>query len=278
MESLKTKKESSMNRLLVMFMVILMSFCNGCSYFKRKGTWGKKAMWPISGSRISDAFVKNIKSPHVWAPAAGAGVIHFSGYDKKISSWASEQNPIYGSQKNATDYSDTLNQILYVEAGVSVFLTPSWDEGGGDYMLSKLKGGTVSFFSMSLAEDFNNNVRKYVKRERPNGSDLRSLPSGHSTTAGASAAVFRKNMDHVGLDQNWLRVVNGLNTTLAAGVLWARVEAKAHYPTDVLMGYSVGNFISGFIFDSLMNLEPNEYVTLYPNEHKGMTLSYSLNF
>lgn len=278
MESRKTKKGFDMNRLVGVLIVILMSFCNGCSYLKRKGSWGKKALWPISSSRISEAFIKNIKSPHVWGPAAGAGAIHLSGYDKKISSWASEHNPIYGSQKNASNSSDTLNQILYVESGISVFLTPSWNGSEGDYVVSKLKGGTVSFFSMSLAEDFNNSVRKYVKRERPNGKDMRSLPSGHSTTAGASSAVLRKNMDHVGMDQNWLRVVNGLNTTLAAGVLWARVEAKAHYPTDVLMGYSVGNFISGLIFDSLMNLDPNEYISLYPNENKGMTLSYSLGF
>lgn len=267
-----------MKKSILILVILLLSFCNGCSYFKRKGNWGKKALWPISGSKISDAFIKNLKSPHVWAPAAGAGVIHLSGYDKKISSWASEHNPIYGSQKNASNASDKINQILYIESGASVLLTPSWNGSEGDYLARKLKGGAVTFLSMSLAEDFNNNVRKYVKRERPNGSDMRSLPSGHATSAGSSTAVLRRNMSNVGLDDNWYRVVNGLNTTLAAGVMWARVEAKAHYTTDVLMGYSVGNFISGFIFDSLMNLEPEENISLYPNEYKGMTFAYSMSF
>ena len=120
----------------------------------------------------------------------------------------------------------------------------------------------MTYFSFSLSEDFTNFVRKYVKRERPNGSDLRSLPSGHATGAGASSAILRRNVDELGMNNAWGKVVSGVNSTLAAGVLWARVEANAHNTTDVLLGYSVGSFVSGFIFDSLMNLDPTEHVTI----------------
>lgn len=259
-------------------LLILLCLSHGCSFFKRRGDWGKKAIWPVSGSRVSRAFIKNIKSPHVWLPAAGAGLIQLSGQDKKMSSWGSENNPIFGSQRNASDMSDVLNNVLIAGSGTSIFFPASWNGSEGDYLGRKVKGGLVVFTSLASSEMFNNSVRQFVKRERPNGRDMRSLPSGHATVAGANAAILRRNVETSGMNPTLISIANGVNTTLAAGVLWARVEAKAHYTTDVLVGYGVGNFVSGFLFDSLMNLEPNETVSLYPNEYKGMTLSYALAF
>jgi hypothetical protein len=46
-------------------------------------------------------------------------------------------------------------------------------------------------------------------------------------------------------------------TSLAAGAAWARVEAREHYPTDVLMGMALGNFTAVLIHDAFL-LENNQ--------------------
>jgi len=43
---------------------------------------------------------------------------------------------------------------------------------------------------------------------------------------------------------------------VALGTGWARVEAQKHYPSDVLAGMALGNFMAAFIYDAFMGLEP----------------------
>lgn len=59
--------------------------------------------------------------------------------------------------------------------------------------------------------------------------------------------------------------------------MWARVEGKRHYLTDSLTGYSIGYFVSGFLYDSLMNLEDHETLVFSPFNDK-MTLTYQVRF
>ena len=262
----------------ITLLILAFSLLPSCSSIKSRGTWGEKAIWPLSKERIKESFIKNITSTHVWLPVAGAGAVQLSGYDRKISAWASGHHPIYGTQKNASHYSDRLSNFLLYEAYASVIFTPSWNDSEGRYLFSKVKGGAVTYFSINGAEDFNNNTRKYIKRERPNKSDKRSFPSGHATRGGASNVVLNRNINATRISDGWKTSINTVNTGLSMGMLWSRVEAKAHYTTDVLMGYAVGNFVSGFIFDSLMNLDPNESISVYPNDAGNFSAVYAVNF
>jgi membrane-associated phospholipid phosphatase len=40
---------------------------------------------------------------------------------------------------------------------------------------------------------------------------------------------------------------------LTFGTAWARVEAGAHYPSDVLVGMSIGNFFGLMFSDAFLN-------------------------
>jgi len=44
--------------------------------------------------------------------------------------------------------------------------------------------------------------------------------------------------------------------TITAGTAWARVEAGAHYPSDVLVGVALGNFFAAFFTEAFLGLEP----------------------
>jgi len=77
-------------------------------------------------------------------------------------------------------------------------------------------------------------VKVAVSRERPDASDNRSFPSGHSSNAFTLAAVIER---HYG----WKAGVPAY--AVAAAIGWARVEADKHYLSDVLAGATLGYIV-----------------------------------
>lgn len=70
-----------------------------------------------------------------------------------------------------------------------------------------------------------------VREERPNGSDRRSFPSGHTSLAATGAEFIRKEYGW-----GW-----GVPAYLLTGFVgWSRVQADQHYTHDVLAGAAVG--------------------------------------
>lgn len=51
-----------------------------------------------------------------------------------------------------------------------------------------------------------------------------------------------------------------------------------HYPSDILAGYALGHFVGGVIFDSLMNMDENEVLAIYPAPSGDLTAMYTLQF
>lgn len=74
-------------------------------------------------------------------------------------------------------------------------------------------------------------IKYSTQRERPNGSNSHSFPSGHSASAFATATVLQR---HYG----WKI---GVPATVAAGyVATARVHDNFHYLSDVIFGAAMG--------------------------------------
>lgn len=270
---------------MVILNLLLLSIClfnvTACSLFTKKGNWGKKALWPLSGSKISQAFKKNISSPHVWAPAAAAGVIYFSENDKKLSEDVHEKNRVFQTEKNSSHWSDQLADVLMVEMFVTPLFTASADEEGGltNYVANKVKGYTVIGLATRAADYTRDRIADTAKRQRPNKVDYRSFPSGHSTQAGSRNIVVSRNLDAIPMD-NRLRIgLKSINTAMAGTLIYSRIEAHRHYASDVLMGYSLGAFMTGFVYDSLMNWDPEspETFTFVPMKDQ-FSLQYTYYF
>lgn len=254
-----------MNFRLSLLLLSVLS-CSSCSLFTKKGKWGRDAIWPIKGSRIKDAFIKNAKSPHVWVPLIGAGAVHWAGYDKKISKSQVQEKALYTTPKNTSYWSDQLNKILLYEMYASILLTSSMpeDESLKQWAWSKTKGGLVTNFASSSSKFSRDVLAKFFKRERPNQLDNLSFPSGHSAEAGSRNMLISKNLDHIEMHPYLRTGLNVGNTIMATGTLWARLEGERHYPSDILAGYAVGSFVAGFVWDSLMNLDENESFSVLP--------------
>ena len=91
---------------------------------------------------------------------------------------------------------------------------------GGDIMRAQLVG-----------QAYAQALKFTVQRERPDGSNHVSFPSGHSASAFATATVLQR---HYGW---WV----GVPATLVAGyVATARVHDNKHYLSDVIFGGALG--------------------------------------
>jgi membrane-associated phospholipid phosphatase len=83
-------------------------------------------------------------------------------------------------------------------------------------------------------------LKRTVEERRPDGSDRRSFPSGHTSTAFAAAATLHQRY-------GWKL---GLPATLMAGFVGvARVEARKHFWQDVVVGAAIGE-AAGFLITS----------------------------
>lgn len=260
-------------------LLIACTLLSSCSLLTRKGDWGKDAFWPLKGSRIKDAFIKNITSPHVWIPASGAAITYFGNYDKKITRWAHDENLFFDNHEDASDWSDNLLTILENEMYLSMFLTASSSEDPTikEYVVNKGKGYLVIRIATRSTDIVRDKAANFFKREKPNHVNKRSFPSGHSSKAASRSMITNRNLDSIPMNEYLRTGIRSVNTSAAGLMLIARVEGNAHYPSDALMGYALGSFFSGFLYDALMNMDPNEFVSIVPN-NGGIQWQYTLNF
>src|SRR5262249_11354817 len=84
-------------------------------------------LWP-TGARWKNASLNGLRDPITWGGAAGAAVVVAAGWDKKISKWAVENTPIFGSVDKAKSASDDLRSLCgYAMVGTALAVP------GGDY-------------------------------------------------------------------------------------------------------------------------------------------------
>jgi membrane-associated phospholipid phosphatase len=110
--------------------------------------------------------------------------------------------------------------------------------GIGTYTTGRLAGhgrlaqtGADIIRAQILSQAYVQALKFTVQRERPDGSDHYSFPSGHSASAFATAAVLQR---HYG----WKAGVPA--TVVAAYVATARVHDNKHYLSDVVFGAAMG--------------------------------------
>lgn len=93
-------------------------------------------------------------------------------------------------------------------------------------------------------------LKELVHERRPDGSDNRSFPSGHTSTSFAAAATLENRY-------GWKAGLPAF--VVASFVGLARVEANKHYVQDVVAGAAIGS-LSGFLLttrrDDAVRLTP----------------------
>lgn len=195
------------------------------------------------------------KSPWVWGPLAGAAVLQVDSWDEDVADWASDTTPVFGSVQHAADWSDGLRDVAVLGYAASVLATPS-GRLDGDWLVAKTKGALVGVAAAATTYNVTSGLKSLASRERPNGVDDRSFPSGHASTAAVFDTLTVRNLRSIDTSPA-LRTTFEIGAgAITAGTAWARVEAGVHYPSDVLVGIALGNFMATFFTEAFLGIGP----------------------
>lgn len=185
------------------------------------------------------------QDPLTWAPLAAAAVIAATDQDQQISDDLSSKTPIFSNQENANSQSDRMKNVLKLSAIMSAAFLPE------NYQSKYLTG---NFFTLLSVQGATDQIKSIADRERPNGEDRESFPSGHTSQAFAAARIVHDNLAlYDNLSEDSKNVLNVTAYSMAVGTAWARMEAQRHYPTDVLVGAAFGNFMATFFNEAFLN-------------------------
>lgn len=239
-----------MIRILIVSIVITLSACTHQSI-----TW----------ERTSEAAQHAAAHPSVWAPILGASVFAIDHLDRRTANYLSDHAPVFGNSESAGSASDDLESVLSVTAGISALAAPV--PAGDDAVLHRGEHLAVVVGGLALTGSITDGIKSATNRQRPNNSDDKSFPSGHASQAFASATFASANIHRAWGDSSGAQWADAGLYTAASLTAWARVEAQVHYPSDVLAGAALGNFIGRFLDELLLTDTDTALVTVFPDRH-----------
>jgi membrane-associated phospholipid phosphatase len=167
-------------------------------------------------------------------------------WDEDVSEWARDETPIFGSEGSAQDWSDGLRNAAVAGYAVSVLATPS-----------KARNAAVAVGAFAVTAGVTEGLKVATSRERPNGIDDKSLPSGHAANAAVFNTLTVHNLQAIDMGSRLRTSLEIGAGAVTVGTAWARVESGDHYPSDVLVGMALGNFMGAFFAQTFLGLEPD---------------------
>lgn len=242
--------------------------CSACTLLPDGSRWGEAATLTPGWQRVKASAVDAARSPWVWGPLASAAVLQVDSWDEEVADWASDETPIFGSPENAADWSDGLRTASVVGYGASVLATPSGDLDG-DWLLAKTQGAAVGAGAFAATAGVTGGLKSLTSRERPDGSDDNSLPSGHASTAAVFGTLTVRNLQSIDVSPAMRTTLEIGAGAMTAGTAWARVEAGRHYPSDVLVGIALGNFMGAFFTRAFLDPELDSRLALGAEPVRG---------
>jgi hypothetical protein len=226
----------------------------GCATLPNGHRWGGDVTAAPGWTRVRDATVRAATDPWVWGPLAGAAVLQVGNLDHRASHWGRTHDPVFGSEANATLWSDRLRSASVGVDLATVLFTPSGDLDGA-WLLDKAKGYLVNLAAATTAIESTTLLQHLVTRERPNGANDHSFPSGHSAASSVYTRLATLNLRQIPLDRAARETLAVGLHALSFATAWARVEGGWHYPSDTLASMAIGNFCAEFFTDAFMGLD-----------------------
>lgn len=249
----------------------------GCGTLPGGRKWGQDATLLPGWHRIGQAAVNAVTDPYTWVPAAGAAVFGIGNFDRRVSDWAREHHPVYGSRSRALSMSTDLVSVSRIAGVTTAVLTPSGDEPWG-FLWSKAKGLAVEYAAVGAAGGATSGLKDLTRRQRPDGSGNGSFPSGHTTYAASWSSLGRRNLESIAMPGLLRGTLDVGFAGLTAGTAWARVEGGKHYPSDVLAGAALANLITGFVHDAFLGLEPGAPALTVEPAERGVVAALRIPF
>ncbi|MBM0104218.1 phosphatase PAP2 family protein [Steroidobacter sp. S1-65] len=262
------------SRCAIVWCVLMLS---GCGTLPDGKGWGEEAT-PLPGwERVQTSAINAAKDPWTWGPLLGAAAFQIDDFDRRASDWAREHTPVFGSERSARQWSDDLRSASSYAHYVTIAATPSGN-APGEWLLNKLKGTLVGVAAVSATGQITNHMKEASDRERPNGADGESFPSGHTSSSAVHTRLASRNLQSIEMSDGTRAALDVGLHALTIGTSWARIEAGWHYPADTLFSMALGNFMAAFINDAFMGLSaPNASLALQPVDG-GAVVQMNLRF
>ena len=237
---------------------ILFTACcavSACGSLPDGTRWGASTTLTPGWQHVGESARAAARSTWVWGPLAGAAVLQVDSWDDEVSEWARDETPVFGSTSSAQDWSDGLRNAAVAGYAVSVLATPSGPVDG-DWLAAKTRGAAVGVGAFAVTAGITEGLKAATSRERPNGVDEESLPSGHAANAAVFNTLTVQNLQSIDMGSRMRTSLEIGAGAVTAGTAWARVESGDHYPSDVLVGMALGNFMGAFFSQAFLGLEP----------------------
>ena len=204
-------------------------------------------------------FYDSIRSPWVYGPTLAALGLVLSGVDGKITDYATEQRPIFNNVQDAKQFSD--NVAFYYLPVYSAVTTAIYSYKNTESRSHKFFQYTSFLPSPILSYGLNAVLKDRSGRLRPDGSNNQSFPSAHTTLASSLTQFSRHNMKKLTRNSHVYDAVTIPHELLVVGVAWARLEARKHHLSDVLVGYSIGKFFSNFFHKLIFGNSTDSHIS-----------------
>jgi len=228
--------------------------------------WGEEATLTPGWKHVRDSAANAAKDPWTWGPLLGAAAFQIDDFDRRTSDWAREHTPVFGSQRSAQQWSDDLRSASSFAHYATILATPSGAEPG-EWLLNKAKGTLVGVAAVSATGQVTNFMKEELDRERPNGADGKSFPSGHTSSSAVHTRLASRNLQSIEMSDATRTTLDVGLHALTIGTSWARIEAGWHYPADTLFSMALGNFIASFVNDAFMgSAAPNAALAVHAVE------------
>ncbi len=237
----------------------------GCATPPGQRPWGADATLSPGLHRLANAAHAAVTAPATWAPLLAAAGLHAGRFDTRISRWARDHTPVFGSNDAAESASDHLRDGLQAAALLSALSAPG-ASAPGPWLGAKARGLLVQGAAVEVTSLLTRAGKRASGRTRPNGANDRSFPSGHSSAAAAAARLGSRNVRTLPWSARGFVAADLALAGATAGTAWARVEAGVHYPTDVLAGVALGNLVAAFVHDGFMGLALDYTVVRYDRQ------------
>ena len=135
-------------KLRTSVLLLLTIIASGCSTLPNGRLWGGDATLTPGWERVRESALNAGRDPWVWAPLMGSALIQIDDWDNRVSDWAREHTPVFGSTHSAEDWSDHLRDASMLAHYATVAATPSGDDPS-EWIMSKARGTLVSMAAVS---------------------------------------------------------------------------------------------------------------------------------
>jgi hypothetical protein len=217
-------------------------------------------------------------SPWVWGPLAGAAALQIDSWDNEVSEWARDETPVFGSPKSAQDWSDGLRNASAAGYVLSVLATPA-SSVDGHWITSKARDGAVGVGAFLVTAGVTEGLKVATSRERPNGNDDKSLPSGHAANAAVFNTLTVRTLRGIDLGPRLRTSLEIGAGAVTAATAWARVESGDHFPSDVLVGVALGHFVGAVFAQTFLGVGPEAKLAFGAEPVRGgAVLRWELRF